>query len=367
MHNDTGNTAVLPVPSNSENDLYDPQYEKTNEITVHVDTGQIEAKKEAEETIKAENTISPLEQSAQRIQELFGKEFILKDMPVIAKASTEETAAVTGKREAEELGTDNAFADEKTVEQATTGVFFVDEIEVPETEYTPMETKDMAKMILSGIVMTGIGLLIAGALSLVGVAAPVAAVASAAFTGFTSSYVNAGVGALVENQSIEEYGRSQGYQTIERYKNKLYQDAIVGATVGILISTLTLHLLYEAGPIGNSIKDDVANAVTQQTDETAAVVSQAFDDVDEVAGQGTKSLQKEISINESGSTTIHNDIVDNYAGYATQTPLNNATLYQLEGSLNGVTGRFEWITQYGNVTHRMFIQNGTMNGVPIKP
>ena len=62
-----------------------------------------------------------------------------------------------------------------------------------------------------------------------------------------------------------------------------------------------------------------------------------------------------------------NDIVDNYAGYATKTPLNNATLYQLDGSLNGVAGRFEWIIQDGNVTHRMFIQNGTMNGVPIKP
>lgn len=62
-----------------------------------------------------------------------------------------------------------------------------------------------------------------------------------------------------------------------------------------------------------------------------------------------------------------NDIVDNYAGYATKTPLNNATLYQLDGSLNGLAGRFEWIIQDGNVTHRMFIQNGTMNGVPIKP
>lgn len=62
-----------------------------------------------------------------------------------------------------------------------------------------------------------------------------------------------------------------------------------------------------------------------------------------------------------------NDIVDNYAGYATKTQLNNATLYQLDGSLNGVAGRFEWIIQDGNVTHRMFIQNGTMNGVPIKP
>lgn len=46
-----------------------------------------------------------------------------------------------------------------------------------------------------------------------------------------------------------------------------------------------------------------------------------------------------------------NDIVDNYAGYATKTPLNNATLYQLDGSLNGLAGRFEWIIQDGNVTH----------------
>lgn len=36
-----------------------------------------------------------------------------------------------------------------------------------------------------------------------------------------------------------------------------------------------------------------------------------------------------------------NDIVDNYAGAATKTGLNNgATLFQVEGSLNGVVGRF---------------------------
>ena len=60
-----------------------------------------------------------------------------------------------------------------------------------------------------------------------------------------------------------------------------------------------------------------------------------------------------------------NNIVDNYAGYATKTPLSNATLYQLDGSLNGTLGRFEWIIQDGSVTHRMFIQGGTMNGVSI--
>jgi hypothetical protein len=46
---------------------------------------------------------------------------------------------------------------------------------------------------------------------------------------------------------------------------------------------------------------------------------------------------------------------------------NNATLYQLDGSLNRIPGRFEWIIQNGNTTHRMFIPNGTMIGVPIRP
>ena len=67
-----------------------------------------------------------------------------------------------------------------------------------------------------------------------------------------------------------------------------------------------------------------------------------------------------------------NNIVDNYAGQATKTSINNGTLYQLEGSLNGVQGRFEWIIdstgQYaGQVSHRYFVSGGTLNGVPIKP
>lgn len=65
-----------------------------------------------------------------------------------------------------------------------------------------------------------------------------------------------------------------------------------------------------------------------------------------------------------------NDIIDNYAGQATKTTLNNgATLHQLEGSLNGVSGRFEWIVdpKLGGVSHRMFVPNGTINGIPSKP
>jgi hypothetical protein len=62
------------------------------------------------------------------------------------------------------------------------------------------------------------------------------------------------------------------------------------------------------------------------------------------------------------------DIVDNYAGLAQSSPLQNgAMLYQLSGSLAGVEGRFEWIIDKGAVTHRMFVRAGTINGIPVLP
>ncbi|MGG5342306.1 hypothetical protein [Enterococcus sp. AZ192] len=60
------------------------------------------------------------------------------------------------------------------------------------------------------------------------------------------------------------------------------------------------------------------------------------------------------------------DIIDNYAGLAEVTDLGNAKLYQIQGKQNGVMGRFEWIIQDGKVTHRMFVRNPELNGVPIK-
>ncbi|KYN78013.1 hypothetical protein A0J52_01645 [Clostridium sporogenes] len=62
------------------------------------------------------------------------------------------------------------------------------------------------------------------------------------------------------------------------------------------------------------------------------------------------------------------DIVDNYAGDAKHKKLpDGADLYQLSGANNGIAGRFEWIVENGKVTHRMFIENGTINGRPILP
>ncbi len=67
-----------------------------------------------------------------------------------------------------------------------------------------------------------------------------------------------------------------------------------------------------------------------------------------------------------------NDIIDNYAGDATKFSLTGGdgverTLYQLEGSLNGKQGIFEWIVDPDSakgVTHRRFIEGVGITGKP---
>jgi hypothetical protein len=68
------------------------------------------------------------------------------------------------------------------------------------------------------------------------------------------------------------------------------------------------------------------------------------------------------------------NMVDNYVGGATKfsiptkglggTVVRQSDLYQLEGSLNGKQGVFEWIVDQGQVTHRRFIPNGQVTGFP---
>ena len=46
---------------------------------------------------------------------------------------------------------------------------------------------------------------------------------------------------------------------------------------------------------------------------------------------------------------------------------SGATLYQLPGAVNRLSGRYEWIVNEGAVTHRLFVLGGTLNGIPITP
>ena len=76
------------------------------------------------------------------------------------------------------------------------------------------------------------------------------------------------------------------------------------------------------------------------------------------------------SAQKSDSHHSFSDIVDNYVSIAEAFPLKGGdgiirTLYQIKGSLNGISGIFEWI--YDNlkgVTHRRFIPGGEITGRP---
>ena len=64
------------------------------------------------------------------------------------------------------------------------------------------------------------------------------------------------------------------------------------------------------------------------------------------------------------------DIIDNYAGHAKSFLIKGGDgitrmLYQIEGSLNGKSGIFEWILDNKQgVTHRRFIKGGEITGRP---
>ncbi|QFT21483.1 hypothetical protein FIV02_07805 [Pseudomonas sp. THAF187a] len=80
------------------------------------------------------------------------------------------------------------------------------------------------------------------------------------------------------------------------------------------------------------------------------------------------------SANKTDPTHSFNDLIDNYAGDAqkfeipTKGPggvtVRTSELYQIEGSLNGKDGVFEWIVDQDRVTHRRFIPGGKITGFP---
>ena len=78
------------------------------------------------------------------------------------------------------------------------------------------------------------------------------------------------------------------------------------------------------------------------------------------------------SLNAKDLNHSFSRIVDNYGGTGSRFSITGGdgitrTLYQVEGSLRGTSGRFEWILESGQIVHRQFIPKGTINGIPIRP
>ncbi len=80
------------------------------------------------------------------------------------------------------------------------------------------------------------------------------------------------------------------------------------------------------------------------------------------------------SANKIDAMHNFNDIIDNYSRYAKRFNIPTkieggkvdriSELYQIQGSLNGKDGIFEWIIDQGSVTHRRFIPKGEITGYP---
>ncbi len=117
---------------------------------------------------------------------------------------------------------------------------------------------------------------------------------------------------------------------------------------------------------GSSDEVDNGKAIKNPIIGKERVGSALKDDVVDSIRNDKNQIIKEFPATAKGHG--FSDIIDNYVGDAIHIKLSDgADLYQLPGSNNGVSGRFEWIVENEKVTHRMFIENGTINGRPILP
>ncbi len=58
--------------------------------------------------------------------------------------------------------------------------------------------------------------------------------------------------------------------------------------------------------------------------------------------------------------------IDGMSYDAAEFSVPNGIMYQIEGSVNDISGRYEWIIENGYITHRFFVEGGTINGIPNK-
>lgn len=191
--------------------------------------------------------------------------------------------------------------------------------------------------------------------------------------------------------NLKDYGSQKALTTSLRPTGTISRsNTKVSGTNGVLSGSKNgkNYVLDRSRSTGNTTYKKASGANQKVIEEITNPVLEAprsgsglkVDDIKPVKGKGSvyeidpltgkaPTKQTQIIVDEFPNVPkAHgfSDIIDNYAGLADVTDLGNAKLYQIQGSQNGVMGRFEWIIQDGKVTHRMFVGNPELNGVPIK-
>lgn len=126
--------------------------------------------------------------------------------------------------------------------------------------------------------------------------------------------------------------------------------------------------------------DEVAETSAKAGDEAGSVAASGSNSGGALEGSGRRiDIKNPVLDNARTGSALKNDflhafndIIDNYAGDATKFTLKggdgvNRSLYQIEGSLNGKSGIFEWIVDPDptkGVTHRRFIEGVGITGKP---
>ena len=160
--------------------------------------------------------------------------------------------------------------------------------------------------------------------------------------------------------------------------------AVVGGIVGFSFGTVTPATAAIASAGGGAVVA-AASRAAPAVQRGAAAMQRAGPRVQNAAAAAQKAAPAVAKapcppsgpvagLERMGSalkTDLYHDFpigLDQFASSATETRLQSgATLYQINGSLNGIIGRYEWIVNNTVVTHRLFVEGGTLNGIPIKP
>ncbi|MEX0362923.1 MAG: RHS repeat domain-containing protein, partial [Allomuricauda sp.] len=141
--------------------------------------------------------------------------------------------------------------------------------------------------------------------------------------------------------------------------------AVTGGVAGRIVkglSAIARGIGSAANRGFNRIFNRLARNTTNRIDNPYRLVK--YKKVDPNSSAGHKSLDIK------DSNHYFSNIVDNYMSQASKWTIKGTdgvhrSLYQLKGSLRGQNGIFEWIVESGgNVTHRVFIPNGKLTGIP---